>query len=183
MAKGSAFERRFCKQLSLWWSKGQHDDLFWRTAGSGARATVRGRKGKRTKGHCGDICATDEAGKPLLDLVTLELKRGYNRATLVDLLDKPAGGAEQCWEAWISQALESAQYAATKWWMIVAKRDQRGVMVCIPAGLFQQLRSAWADISYMQLVFKDRKGKKRIVCCFPFENWCQLDPGVLLKLS
>ena len=72
--KGSAFERAICRQLSLWFSKGAHDDWFWRTAGSGARAKVRGRKGQRTIGHGGDICSTCSEGEPLIQLLCIECK-------------------------------------------------------------------------------------------------------------
>ena len=44
--KGSAYERDLCKRFSLWWSCGQTEDLFWRTSGSGSRATNRRRLGK-----------------------------------------------------------------------------------------------------------------------------------------
>ena len=39
--KGSSFERLVCKRMSMWLSKGERDDLFWRSAMSGGRATVQ----------------------------------------------------------------------------------------------------------------------------------------------
>jgi hypothetical protein len=137
--KGSQFERAICKQLSLWWSGNESDDLFWRTAGSGARATVRGRKGKRTRGHCGDICATDKEGEPLVKLITFELKRGYSRFTAADLLDKPKHRCQQPFENWIEQARESSKHAKTRYWAIIQKRDQREALIWMPEGLFKRL--------------------------------------------
>ena len=78
MAKGGHFERDVCKRLSLWWSYGERDDLLWRTAGSGARATVRSRKNQQTANHHGDICATDPDAQPLVGAFCFEIKRGYN---------------------------------------------------------------------------------------------------------
>jgi len=43
MAKGSSFEREICTILSKWWTNNERDDVFWRTAGSGARATTRSK--------------------------------------------------------------------------------------------------------------------------------------------
>lgn len=123
--KGSAFEREFCRLLSRWWTGGERDDCFWRTSNSGGRATVRGRKGQGTAGQYGDIAATDDCGAPLLKVFAFELKRGYNRATLHDLLDRPKRAKTQSYEAWIAQARRSAEQAGSLDWMIVHKRDLR----------------------------------------------------------
>jgi hypothetical protein len=133
--KGSKFERDICKELSLWWSNGLRDDIFWRTAGSGARAKVRGRKNKQTSGQHGDIGATDPIGAPLIDLITIELKRGYSKHTIADLLDKPKNGGKQVYEEWIEQAVESHQHAKSMTWMIIVKRDRREALVIMPTSL------------------------------------------------
>lgn len=128
-SKGSAFERKICKQLSLWWTGGESDSVFWRTSNSGGRATVRGRKGCATRNQHGDICAVDPVGQPLIDLVTFELKRGYNRCTVADILDKPDHAKPQVWEDWIDKASRTADAAGTGRWMIIAKRDAREIVV------------------------------------------------------
>ena len=76
--KGGGFEREICKLLSLWWSKGEHDDIFWRTAGSGGRATVRRKQGKRTADSAADMMACHESGKSLTKACLFEMKRGYS---------------------------------------------------------------------------------------------------------
>jgi len=121
-AKGGEFERQMCVLLSEWWSKGKQDDLLWRTAGSGARATVRGRKGKTTVNHCGDICSTDPSTKALMDVVCIELKRGYSEDNIHALLDKPKRNAQQTWEAWIEKAVTSQKNADSFSWLIIARR-------------------------------------------------------------
>jgi len=141
-AKGGAFERWFCKALSLWWSQdlaAPRDDLFWRTSTSGARATVRARRGLATAGHCGDVCATDAAGAPLTRLVTIELKRGYNGSTVADLLDRPPGAAAQTYERWFSQA-EAARAAAEAFsWLLIVRRDRREPLAFLPLELAKAL--------------------------------------------
>lgn len=72
--KGSGFEREICKRLSLWVSDGVHDDLFWRSAMSGGRATVRFKKGVDTSSGQGDITAVTTEGNQLTDYSTIECK-------------------------------------------------------------------------------------------------------------
>lgn len=64
--KGAAWERECCRRLSLWATNGDRDDLFWRTAMSGGRATIQIRKGFKNKSQVGDIGAVDALGEELL---------------------------------------------------------------------------------------------------------------------
>ncbi len=139
MPKGSNFEREVCKKLSLWWTKGRKDDIFWRTAGSGGRATNRHKVNKRTAGSYGDICCLDEIGKPLLDVFTFELKRGYSRHSVADLLDKGKKSAIQEYEHWIDQAQSSYNQAGSISWLIITRRDMRVSLVVYPGFLEQEL--------------------------------------------
>ncbi|RJQ26098.1 hypothetical protein C4577_04150 [Candidatus Parcubacteria bacterium] len=144
MAKGGAYERELCKIISLWWSNNEHDDLFWRTSGSGGRATVRGRKGKTTRNHCGDICNTDAIGEPLIKTITFESKRGYSRDTIADLMDCPKNSALQTYEDWFEQAETSRKNSGSYAWLIIARRDRREPLVYMPSYLWTALREAGA---------------------------------------
>jgi hypothetical protein len=72
--KGPAFEREMATAFSLWWTDGERDDIFWRTDGSGGRATNRARKGKTTRYQYGDMTFTDPIGKPLIEYASFEFK-------------------------------------------------------------------------------------------------------------
>jgi len=76
--KGSEFERWVCKKLSLAISKGKRDDIFWRSAMSGGRATVKFKKGGQNLTQVGDITAIDPLGNKLLDKFVIECKRYKN---------------------------------------------------------------------------------------------------------
>ncbi len=129
--KGSTFERWVCKRLSLWWSNGDSDDIFYRTASSGGRATQRAHKGKRTVNHYGDVSASDPEGYPLLNYVTIELKRGYPRCTLHDLLDTMEG--VQCgYEKWFEQAEEDHDRAGVHSWWLITRRDRHEPILFTP---------------------------------------------------
>lgn len=152
--KGSKFEREICVKLSLWASNGVHEDWYWRTAGSGARATVRGRKGKTTTGHCGDICATCPEAKFLLDHFAIECKKGYSRHTIADLLDKPEGAAKQEYEKWFEQAELSRKHSGAKSWLLIVKRDRRDALVftnfgaSLRNGVMAEFRCCGMDFVY-----------------------------------
>lgn len=144
MAKGGSYEREVCKTLSLWWSDNKDDDLFWRTSGSGARATVRGRKGKTTRNHCGDICNTDSVGEPLIKVITFELKRGYSRNNISELLDCPLDSSIQTYEEWFEKAETSRFNAGSFSWMLIHKRDRRDPVCFIPLYFYNALREVGA---------------------------------------
>lgn len=125
-AKGSSFERTISKELSLWWSEGMHDDWFWRTGGSGGRATNRARTGKTTANGAGDICAQTVEAQKLLDWFCVELKRGYQTASISDLLDSKNGGTMR---SFIDQAARSAKVAKAPFWILLHKRNRRDTVV------------------------------------------------------
>jgi hypothetical protein len=72
--KGSEFERVICKALSLWVSEGHKEDLFWRSAMSGGRATVANKAGSSLGHHAGDISTTSAQGASLTDRFYIEAK-------------------------------------------------------------------------------------------------------------
>ena len=139
-AKGGQFERDMARKLSFWWSGGKHDDLFWRASQSGGRATVRGRKGQRTFGQCGDIAATHPDGQSLLDVVTIELKRGYSHSSFAELLDRPNHAATQPFEGFVIQAYSACKLAKTPAWLLITRRDKKECLIFMPKTLADALR-------------------------------------------
>lgn len=126
--KGGRFEREVSGKLSTWWSEGRHDDWFWRTAGSGGRATTRAKQGKKTENSAGDIGATHLEAVPLIKQITYELKRGYNAVSVQDLLDKPA---KSQFAEFIYQAGNSATVAGTPHWALILQRDRRSQLIVL----------------------------------------------------
>lgn len=138
--KGSGFEREVSKKLSLWYSRGESDSWIWRTAMSGGRATVRAKKGQATSGGAGDLTFTDAKAAPLFELVTFELKRGYAKTSLSDLIDKNDGTKPGTFEQWVQQAVRSARQAGTPHWVIIHKRNNRPAMAYLDRGLYLMLK-------------------------------------------
>lgn len=69
--KGSSFERKISKELSLWWTDGKSDGCFWRTHSSGALGT---RSKKPTE--YGDLMSISDVGQPFTKRFHLELRHG-----------------------------------------------------------------------------------------------------------
>ena len=157
-SKGYPFEREVCKKLSLWWTNGKRDDVFWRTSGSGARATSRTKKKQETFGQYGDVQATDPIGQPLIDAFTIEIKRGCNKATASNLLDSSARMSEQQFLSFVAQATRSCMEAGSWAWAIIHKRDQREILITLPyraTGIIENL-----ETSYLLLNIQKKKEHK-----------------------
>ena|SRR3974390_2278738 len=76
--KGSAFERTVCEQLSRLIDPDTEETLFWRSAMSGGRSTVRGKKGKADATQAGDITCIDPKGNWLTAHFIIECKFYHN---------------------------------------------------------------------------------------------------------
>jgi hypothetical protein len=189
-SKGNSFERQLCKDLSLWWTNGENDSVFWRTSGSGGRATSRHSRSKRTKNQYGDVCVVDAIGQPFIDLFVVEAKRGYSSSSLANLLDRPRDACQQIWEEWIQQAQEAHERAGSFSWMIIAQRDRRERIVVLPESTWEEYRqheSSTDDVipfvhlhSRIRFKYKDRKGnvtyksRKLTVVGLSWETWIKV---------
>jgi hypothetical protein len=124
-AKGGEFERQFSRWLSLWLTRGQRRDLFWRSGGSGSVST---RTGQRAM--AGDIMAVEEEGGELGGLITWELKNGYPNADMMKLLDGLKGGNE--WLVMHDQAVAAWRKSGTATWAMVHHRPRKHALVTFP---------------------------------------------------
>ncbi len=144
MAKGQDFERKICKELGLWWTGGERDDIFWRSAGSGGRATERKKKGKTTANSYGDIMAMDPIGQPLLDLICFELKRGYGKWSLLEVLGKvevtsgPRKGYLKPFEKFVKQVLQDKEISGSNYACLIIKMNVLKPIIIMEDDLFNQ---------------------------------------------
>lgn len=137
--KGHAFENKIAKMLSVWWTGDpDRDDVFIRSDSSGARATARSKVGKTQFGQYGDIQAADPIGQPLMDLCVIECKDGYARHSIADLLDKESRH-KPAYEDFIKQARNSCTDSEAHYWMLIARRRGRQIMVYMPSSLWYDL--------------------------------------------
>lgn len=124
--KGSSFERVICKRLSLWVSRGEDEDLFWRSAISGGRATVAFRKGKNIRA-AGDICAVSPHGHKLTDRYFIECK--HVRMLNLDSFLFGRGNLSAYWSKCVEQALDHRRAP-----MLIAKQDRWQTLLILLQG-------------------------------------------------
>lgn len=125
--KGNAFERQVCKDLSLWISNGKRDDLLWRSAISGGRATVRMKKGKNTAHQAGDICSVHPDGHKLTDKFFIECK-AYRDLKAAALLFAGEGTIAKFWKICKEQAAQHGKLP-----MLILRQNQQPVVVVLTA--------------------------------------------------
>lgn len=94
--KGSGFEREVCVAMSKWTTAGQRDDIYWRSAMSGGRATVQFKAGKKNLTQGGDISAVDPLGHKLLGHFAVECKF-YKKLDIETSLLRGYGKLIQFW--------------------------------------------------------------------------------------
>lgn len=124
-SKGSAFERKICKDLSLWVSNGTRTDLFWRSALSGGRSTRRHSKGENVNVQLGDICAVHPTGHPLTDKWYVECKH-YRNLHLTSFMLTYSGPLASFWTKAQSEAEKYNRLP-----MLIAKQNNYPCFVLI----------------------------------------------------
>src|ERR1041385_6086225 len=102
--KGPGYEREICKILSLWISGGTNEDLFWRSAMSGGRATVAHRKGKINR-QAGDICAVSPEAHHFTNFFFVECKR-YKKLQIDKFIIFNEGTLAKFWQVCVKQAAD-----------------------------------------------------------------------------
>lgn len=143
--KGSAFEREIANKLSLWWTEGERDDIFWRSDNSGGRATMRRKAGKLTEGQAGDITYRDPIGKPLIDVFNIEAKTGYAQKSknktgetvtnwsLLDLID--SNQKDPVFLKFWRQSSEEAE-VTNREPILIFRRNRRKACICLCDDIF-----------------------------------------------
>src|SRR5215831_8969133 len=88
--KGAAWERKCCKGLSRWTTDGKRDDIYWRTAMSGGRATFQLKQDIINRAQAGDMTAISPEGFALAERCLFEMKH-YKDLNFTALLTNGTG--------------------------------------------------------------------------------------------
>src|SRR3990167_7811225 len=131
--KGASFERQVCRQLSLWISSGERDDVFWRTAMSGGRATIGLRSGKNRGAQAGDAQAIDALGDAFMKVFSVECKH-VKTLQLGQMLAKHTGKSH---DYWIKHRRESAAFKREPF--MVARENRYPTLLFVTAEGLEQL--------------------------------------------
>lgn len=146
MGKGNQWERDISRELSLWWTHGEDDDVFWRVRASGARATQRKKQqGKDTTNQEGDIMAVDYRGLALTTTAVVELKKGYNECGLLPIIDKLTGNKDPIIMQFLDQVVSSCGVNShgelRKQPILIIKRDRKKAVVATTLAFFDRFAS------------------------------------------
>lgn len=137
-AKGAEFERQVCKTLSLWVSDGKREDIFWRSAMSGGRATVAAKRGAKLSAQVGDISAIDPLGNKLTDKFVVECKY-YRNIKLETLFTGHKGGVYEFWETLSA---------------IASKHDKKSMLIFKQNGMEPQVLMDWDAKNLIQMEWR-----------------------------
>lgn len=101
-AKGSQFEREVCKKLSCWLTNDEREDVLWRSAMSGGRATIAAKKGKRLTAQAGDITSIHPESAAFTDIFLIECK--FYRDLQIHKVFKGGGRLVSFWNDVVREA-------------------------------------------------------------------------------
>ena len=162
-SKGGNFEREISVKLSLWFTEGKKDDIFYRTQSSGARATQRNKSKKTTEGQHGDIAATCKEGESLIKIWSIECKTGYSSKSklkdgtkkitnwdILDLLDSKS--QEPMFAQMWNQCVIDAEIS-TREPILIFRRERKLPLICITGQYYSRLTN-WFNIpDFMKIHF------------------------------
>ena len=141
--KGGNFERLICKKLSLWVSYGKRDDIFWRSAMSGGRATVGLKKGIKRTNQFGDITAIDPMGQKLIDTFIIECKAYKNIQLQSMLFGKPKDNS--IYGFWLKLHEQATLLCKDK--MLIIRPNNLSILICLDKdSCFRQILRDTYDI-------------------------------------
>lgn len=146
--KGAEFERNVCKELSLWVTRGRRDDVFWRSAMSGGRATLAQQKGIDRSRVAGDICAVSKEGYKLVNRYFIECKF-VRDLRLASFLFASEGALQQFWLKCLKQSKDHKRTP-----MLVARQNgMPALLITVPGQLSTVVVDA--DLPCMMNIGKD----------------------------
>jgi hypothetical protein len=150
MQKGSSFERKISRKLSLWWDD-KRDDLIYRTSQSGGRSTQRKKMGKSTANADGDLAPQDESIRPLFRLFSFELKNGYSDD--LDIISIVDSKKKRMLDDFIVQTRSAQERAGVPYIMLIIKRDRRDETVLIEDSLYRrrEMSILLSDLNYIKI--------------------------------
>ena len=162
-SKGGNFEREISKILSLWFTEGKRDDIFYRSQSSGARATQRNKSKKTTVGQQGDIASTCTEGEQLIKIWSIECKTGYSFKNklkdgtqkitnwdILDLLDSKSQEPmfAQMWNQCVIDAEISSREP-----ILIFRRNMKLPLICITKQYYSRLTNFFSAPDFMEINF------------------------------
>lgn len=168
-AKGAQFERDVCKDLSKWISGGKRDDLLWRSAMSGGRATIGLKEGISRSAQSGDISAIAAEALDFIEQYSIECKF-VKDLNIQGLVYSTQSGIIRHWGQTCCDANSSDKLP-----LLIAKQNHKPPLVGLSMASYRERGTGRSRIPYDLL-------KIRLLVC-PHEDLNLMFLNDLLKLS
>lgn len=172
-AKGSAFERLVCRQLSLWVTSGEKDDLFWRSAMSGGRATLARKRGEAPQRVAGDIASVAPEGHALTDHWYVECKH-LKTLELTAFVCTQRGALANEWR----KCCDAAEHHSKRP-MLIAKQNLQPALAIVPSGEVIIVRSSMVHALRLGAIVHDFATLLHV----PFDFFDARKPPLVKKLQ
>jgi len=141
---------------------------------SGGRATTRSKRKLKTPNSYGDVGYLDIKGKPFIDQVLLELKRGYTKdISILDFLDKNKG--EPLLLKWWNKSEKERELAERKYILIIFRRDRHKSCILMKGSLFGKMQDMFGKFDDNILHIKHKHLKLVAVELVKLLDWCHPD--------
>jgi hypothetical protein len=156
-SKGAAAERKLCVLLSLWVSGGTKQDLFWRAAMSGGRATIHKRAGRDVR-QAGDVCSVAPEGHVLTNKFFIENKHVKKLDIASFLLDGDKGILTKFWKVACKQARDHMRQPL----LIAQENHRKPLVICRHRGLRMfcleppRVTTSSVEVRYLEDVLKTK---------------------------
>ena len=177
-AKGSAWERAVAKELSLWLTNNERDDIFARNATSGAAFTIASKRGKSTSRMPGDLMAAHPLAFEFLNKISVECKHMASLALENYLFD--FSGRSPMTKI-VKLAEEQAKSVGLAY-MIIAKQNRRDPLILVPWDLGQMLVTSASAVPNYHLIHRNNvlimSFKDMVTMCDP---WHFLNSFTVIK--
>ncbi|RLC88849.1 MAG: hypothetical protein DRJ03_01010 [Chloroflexi bacterium] len=143
--KGGRFEGELCRVFSKWLTYDKRDDVFYKTSGSGGRATQRQKLQKQTAFSAGDMSFNDPIGKPFIEYFLVEIKRGYNTNVIFNsLIDKDHSKTKTPLIIdWFKKANQERSQNNRKAVMLLMRRDYARTLVVLKYQEYKKFQSSF----------------------------------------
>lgn len=152
-AKGGTYERDCAKKLSYWFSRGEDNNIFYRTGGSGNR----GKLNTGVYNQYGDIMAVKEEGHSLMQNCVFECKKGYGKGNdKWDILVLIEGSVKSQFseflnEVYLDSYKQLQETGVDAWPVLIARRSGRKDIIAVPERMFRSLTEVYDLCSYVKV--------------------------------
>lgn len=166
--KGGRWERECSTALSMWVSKSTicRDDLIWRSAGSGSRATNANKRNKDRSGQAGDLVANGTEASALFDRFFVECKSYANFGFQNLLWRGSQGPLSVCIDEPIAKAALHG-----KWVLLLLRQVRKSPLLVVPAIVGAAIARNWQMFPDVTFAREVSGGKVEYFHVFDFSTF------------